>query len=53
MTNNSFEIPQTVRNRAEQNVKQAHAMYAQLMDFLTKTMDAGWARCPQVPRPLA
>ena len=40
MTDNSFEIPQTVRDRAEQNVKQAHAVYAQFAAFVTKAMDA-------------
>jgi hypothetical protein len=40
MTDNPFEIPQTVRDRAEQNVKQAHAVYAQFAAFVTKAMDA-------------
>ena len=46
MTNNSFEIPQTVRNRAEQNVKQAHAVYAQFAAFVTKAMDAWTGAMP-------
>ena len=46
MADTPFEIPQTVRDRAEQNVKQAHAAYAQLMDFVTKTMDAWMGAMP-------
>jgi len=42
MADNPLEIPQTLRDVSEQNVKQAHAAYAQLMDFMTKAMDA-WA----------
>jgi hypothetical protein len=46
MTDNSFEIPQTVRDRAEQNVKQAHAVYAQFAAFVTKAMDAWTGAMP-------
>jgi hypothetical protein len=46
MTGNSFEIPQIVRNRAEQNVKQAHAVYAQFADFVTKATDAWMGAMP-------
>jgi hypothetical protein len=46
MTDNPFEIPQIVRDRAEQNVKQAHAVYAQLAAFVTKAMDAWTGAMP-------
>ena len=49
MTNNPFEIPQTVRDRAEQNVKQAHAVYAQFAAFVTKAMDAWMGAMPASP----
>ena len=38
MTENPFEIPQTMRDRAEQNVEQAHAAYKQLTDFVNKSV---------------
>ena len=38
MTENPFEIPQQMRDLAEQNLKQAHAAYEQLTDFVTKAM---------------
>ena len=42
MTENPFEIPQTMCDWAEQNVKQAHAASTQLTDFVNKNvaMDA-------------
>ena len=43
MADTPFEIPQTVRDVSEQSLKQAHAAYAQLMDFVTKTMNA-WVK---------
>jgi hypothetical protein len=49
MTDNPFEIPQTVRDRAEQNVKQAHAVYAEFAAFVTKTMDTGTDALPANP----
>ena len=52
MTENPFEIPQAMREQAEQNMKQAHAAYEQLTNFVTKAMAPGWARC-RVPWPLA
>ena len=39
MADTPFEITQAVRDVSEQSLKQAHAAYAQLMDFVTKTMD--------------
>jgi hypothetical protein len=40
MAENPFEIPQQMRDLAEQNIKQAHAAYEQLTDFVTKAMGA-------------
>jgi hypothetical protein len=49
MTDDPFEIPQAVRDVSEQSLKQAHAAYEQLMDFMTKTMDAWMGAMPANP----
>ena len=41
MADNPLEIPQTLRDVSEQNLKQAHAAYEQLTDFATKAT-AAW-----------
>ena len=46
MADNPFEIPQQMRDLAEQNLKQAHAAYEQLTDFVTKAMDAWMGAMP-------
>ena len=46
MTENPFEIPQALREQAEQNMKLAH----ELTDFVTKAMDA-WIGA--MPSPMA
>ena len=46
MTENPFEIPQAMREQAEQNMKEAHAAYEQLTDFVTKAMDAWMGAMP-------
>src|SRR5271157_2130825 len=46
MADNSFEIPQALRDLAEQNMKQAHAAYEQLTNFVTKAMDAWMGAMP-------
>ncbi len=46
MTENPFEIPQVLRDVAEQNMKQAQAAYEQLTDFVTKAMDAWMGETP-------
>jgi len=38
MADSPFEIPQALRDLSEQNVKQAHAEYENLTDFVTKAM---------------
>ena len=43
MADNPFEIPQALRDVSERNLKQAHAAYEQLTDFVTKAMGPGWA----------
>jgi hypothetical protein len=49
MADNPFEIPQTLRNLSEQNLKQAHAAYEQLSGFVTKAMDAWMGAMPANP----
>ncbi len=49
MAENPFEIPQQMRDLAEQNIKQAHAAYEQLTDFVTKAMDAWMGAMPASP----
>jgi hypothetical protein len=50
MTENPFEIPQAMREQVEQNMKEAHAAYEQLTDFVTKVTDA-WIGA--IPSPVA
>ena len=40
MTKNPVEIPQAMREQAEQNMKEAHAGHEQFTDLVTKAMDA-------------
>ena len=49
MTENPLEIPQALRDVAEQNVKQAHAAYEQLVEFMTKAMGAWMGATPANP----
>ena len=49
MADNPFEIPQTMRDVTEQNMKQAHAAYEQLMAFVTKVMDPWTGAMPANP----
>jgi hypothetical protein len=49
MTDNPFEIPQAMRDLAETNIKQAHAVYDQLTDFVSKTIDAWVDAIPANP----
>ena len=49
MADNPFEIPQALRDMSEQNLKQAHAAYEQLMDFMTKAMGASTGALPSNP----
>ena len=46
MAENPFEIPQQMRDLADQNIKQAHAAYEQLTDFVTKAMNAWMGAMP-------
>jgi hypothetical protein len=46
MANNPFEMPQQMRDLTEQNLKQAHAAYEQLADFMTKSMTAWMGAMP-------
>ena len=49
MADTSFEIPQALRNVTEQNIKQAHAAYEQLTDFVTKAVGAWMGAMPTSP----
>ena len=49
MTENPFEIPQNLRDLAEQNMKQAHAAYGQLAHFMIKAMGAWTDALPANP----
>ena len=49
MAENPFEIPQQMRDLAEQNIKQAHAAYEQLTDFVTKAVGAWTDALPASP----
>ena len=49
MTENPFEIPQTLRDVYEQNLKQVRTAYEQLTDFVTKAMDAWMGAMPSNP----
>ena len=49
MADTPFEIPQQMRDLAEQNLKQAHDAYEQLMDFVTKAMGAWTGALPSNP----
>ena len=46
MAETPFEIPQHMRDMAEQNMKQARAAYEQLVEFMTKAMDAWMGAMP-------
>ena len=50
MSGAPFEIPQNLHDVSEQSLKQAHAAYGQLTDFVTKAMDAWMGAMP--PNPL-
>ena len=50
MADTPFEIPQQMRDLADQNIKQAHAAYEQLTDFVTKAVGV-WMGA--IPSPMA
>ena len=49
MADNPFEIPQSLRDLAEQNIKHVHAAYEQLTDLVTKTVGAWRDAIPSNP----
>jgi hypothetical protein len=49
MADTPFEIPQQMRDVAEQNIKQAHTAYEQLTDFVTKAVGAWTDALPASP----
>lgn len=46
MADNPFEIPQQMRDLAEQNVKQARAAYGQFMDVMSQAMGMWFGAMP-------
>jgi hypothetical protein len=46
MVDNPCGIPQAMRDRAEENMKQAHAAYEELTDYVNKAMNAGTGGIP-------
>jgi len=49
MTDNPIEIPQNLRDMSEQSLKQAHAEYENLTDFVTKAMGIWMGVMPANP----
>jgi hypothetical protein len=49
MTDNPFEIPKTLHDLTEQNMKRARVAYNQLMDFMAKAMGAWTNALPSHP----
>lgn len=49
MADNPLEIPQALRDLSAQNVKQAHAAYEQLMEFMTKAVGPWMDAMPSTP----
>ena len=49
MTDNPIEIPQNLRGMSEQSLKQAHAEYENLTDFVTKAMGMWMGVMPANP----
>jgi len=49
MPDNPFAIPQSMREASQRNLEQAHAVYEQMMDFMTKAMDAWMGALPANP----
>jgi len=49
MTDHAFEIPQNLRDMAEQNMKQARAAYGQITDLVTNTVRAWMTAAPANP----
>ena len=49
ITDNPIEIPRGARDMSEQNIKQAHAEYENLTDFVTKAMGIWMGVMPASP----
>ncbi len=48
MIENPFEIPQNLREVSKQNLNQAHATYDELMNFMTRAIDAWMGAIPMI-----
>ncbi len=49
MPDSPFAIPQGMRDASQRNLEQAHAVYAQMMDFMANAMDAWIGSLPASP----
>ena len=49
MTDDPFEIPQSLRDASEQNLQQAHAVYEQILEVMTKALDTWMGALPANP----
>ena len=49
MADHRLEIPQALRDAAEQSMNEAHAAYEQLLDFMSKAMGAWMEAMPANP----
>jgi phasin family protein len=49
VTDNPFEIPHSMREMAEQNIRQTHAAYEQLTEFMTQGMGSWIGAMPPSP----
>jgi phasin family protein len=49
VTDNPFEIPQSLRDMAEQNIRQTHAAYEQLTEFMTQGISSWAGAVPPSP----
>ena len=49
MPDNPFEVPQSIRDMADQNMKQIHAAYDQLSEFMAKATTAWMGTMPANP----
>jgi hypothetical protein len=49
MADYAFEVPQTLRDLTEENMRQAHAAYEQLTEFMTKATSVWVGAIPPSP----
>lgn len=49
MTDHPLEIPQTLRDLAEENMRQAHEAYEKLIEFVSRTLNTWTGSMPSNP----